>query len=115
MRDLIRRYAQHQRDVKNGKVVVPCRLYTPKQMTRITAPEEQKEFAVESAERPMTKKQIYKLDRDGVMADAREFGKAKTFPVHYWLVGGKRVENFTSCDGTKQKIVTRDVVVECAR
>lgn len=80
MRDCMRRYAMYERDRKRGKIVVPVTV-VPVSMLKRTLAEPRGEVLFQ---RPMSKKQIWKNDRDGVIRDAKEFPVMRDEKLKVW-------------------------------
>lgn len=70
MRDSMRRFAKYQRDVKNGKIAVSCRIYTPKKMSQIAIPVAENPVPQEC---PMSMREIRQKDAEGFREDGKEF------------------------------------------
>jgi hypothetical protein len=107
MRDLIRHFNQFQTQYRgkrrkeenpqaihiaryNMDVKIPVTVYDPKSLKRkIAEPVQEACYSI----RPMSKKQIYKLDRKGVIADAKAFNTKDLDAVKEFKPYGKNTPN----------------------
>ncbi len=89
MRDIMRRFVRYNGDVKRGKEVVVTRVFTVRS-TMMRQVESEKEFDPRNAKPPMSKAMIFKRDRDGVMADAKELKSPGPVVLNYWAYGDKK-------------------------
>lgn len=107
MRDLIRHFNQFQTQYRgkrrkeenpqaihigryNMDVEIPFTVYDPKSLKRsLPQPVQEPCYSV----RPMSKRQIYKLDRDGVIADAKLFNTKDPESIKVFKPYGKATPN----------------------
>ena len=110
MRDVIRRFNQRVSEIRRGKNVPAVTRYGKKMKHRIPVP------AVEVVhERPMSKKEIWKRDREGVLNDAREFRRSQPKGRIWWGVEGEKIIKYVKMqDGTKIKVEQLNVQVVAA-
>jgi hypothetical protein len=83
----MRRYNTYLRDAKNGKVAVaPCISFRIRPTMNLQQP-----VGEVISLRPMSKKMIFKRDRDNVMQDARDYPEMRGMkPITWWAYGDKK-------------------------